>query len=141
MGLAQAAQGVCVLFGNYADAATVGKFAPALSSEVANLADQYEVVAGPVDFLIQIGPLSGLLAVLLPMGLQLAANHNVVDASRLASQGVVPPAVLEAQMQAEVMRMQAEAMAAQQKALREAQAAREQLERMISEQQAMAAVA
>lgn len=138
MNLAQAGQAVCILFGQYADAATVGKFAEPLSGEIASICDEYDIVAGPVDFLIQIGPLSGLLAVLLPMGLQIAANHGAVDANRLATQGVVPPAVLEAQMQAQVMQMQAEAMAAQQNALREAQAAREELERMIQTQQQMA---
>ena len=134
MGLAQAAQALCVVAGNYADAATIGQYGPPLTGEIANLADAYTVIAGPVDFLIQIGPFSGLLAIGIPMALQLMANHGAVDASRLSAQGVVPPAQLEAQMQAQVLRQQAEWMAAQMQAQAEVEKAQADLKRMMEEQ-------
>lgn len=136
MGIAQLGQALCVMTGQYADAATIGKHAPAITNEVALLADSYDIVAGPVDFLIQVGPFGGILAAGLPFVLQIMANHGALDATRLSSQGVVPPAVLEAQMQAQVMRMQADMVAAQQKAVEEAQKARAELDSLLAAQAA-----
>lgn len=133
MGLAQLSQAICVMVGQYADAATIGKYSPPLTQEVAELADTYDVIAAPIDMLIKMGPFGGLLAAGLPFALQILANHGRLDATRLSAQGVVPPAVLEAQMTAEVMRMQAEMLAAQKKAMAEAQQAKDELATMMSQ--------
>lgn len=134
-GLAQLAQGVCLLTRQYADAAAIGRHCPPISSELATLAGQYEVIAGPVDFLIQVGPFAGLIAALVPFGMQIAANHRWIDASAMGAGGsVVPPEVLEAQMKAQLARAQAEAMREQQEAIRDAQRAQAEYEAMMAEE-------
>lgn len=112
----------------YADAATVGMHGPNIARELAALADDYEQVAKPIDVLIQAGPFAALLAVLLPFGLQLAANHKLIDASSMVGSSVIPPEVLEAQMKADIARMQAQAMKEQQEALAAAQSAQVEYE-------------
>lgn len=122
-GLFQLAQGFCLMTNQYADAATIGQHHAPICIELAKLSDQYEWLAKPVDLLIEVGPFTALLAAALPMTLQLMANHGRLDASKFVGQGIVPPEVLHAQMQANVARMQAEAMREQQRALAEAQKA------------------
>ena len=132
-GLAQLFQGVCLMTGQYADAAAIGQHFPPVAMELAKVADTSDVVAKPIDFLIEIGPYGALIAAAMPLALQLMANHKMIDASRLGGQGVVPPEVLEAQMKAQVARMQAEAMQAQQMAIREAREAQRAFEAMMAE--------
>jgi hypothetical protein len=69
--------------------------------------------------------------------MQLLANHRVVDASAMHGYGVVPPEVLEAQMKAEMLRMQAEAMQAQQQAVNEANEAAAAYSKMMTPEPAM----
>ena len=110
----------------YADAAAVGMHAPNLARETAALADEYEMVGTSVDMLIKVGPFGGLIAAAIPLALQLMANHKMIDARQVVGANIVPPEVLEAQMKAEVIQMQAESMRAQQQAMedmREAEAA------------------
>ena len=132
-GLAQLGQGLCLMLGLYADAAAIGQHFDPLAVEVAKLAEQYEVVAKPLDILIEVGPFGALIAAALPLGLQLAANHGWIDAQKAMSQGVVPPAVLEAQMKAQMAQMQAQAMKAQQQAMLEAQNAQAEYEAMMKD--------
>lgn len=136
LGLAQLGQGILLLVGQYADAAAVGQHFPPVAQELANIADTSDFVAKPIDLLIEVGTYGGLIAALLPLGLQIAANHGRIDATRLAGQGVVPPDVLEAQMKANVAKMQAEAMKAQQHALMEARKAQQEYERIMTEEAA-----
>jgi len=138
MGLAQLGQGVCLMAGLHADAMTIGKFFPPVAAEVANIADDNETVAGPIDFIIKIGPYGALIAAAMPLVMQVLANHNIVDATSMHGYGVVPPAVLEAQMKAEMMRMQAEAMREQQQAVNEANAAAEAYQKMMTPAEAPA---
>lgn len=133
LGLAQLVGGVCLVTGQYADAAAIGRHFPPLAKAAADLADENETVAKPIDFLIQIGPYGAIIAAGLPLVLQLLANHKVIDASAMSSQGVVPPAVLEAQMKAEVAKMQAEAVRSQQEAVHQAQEAQAEYEAMMRE--------
>jgi hypothetical protein len=118
--------------GQYADAAAVGTHFQPVAKELANIADGSDAVAKPIDFLIEIGPYGALVSALMPLTLQVMANHNMIDASRLMGQGVVPPAVLEAQMQAQVAGMQMQAMVAQKQAVEEAQKVRAEYEQMMS---------
>jgi hypothetical protein len=134
VGLGSLGQGLCLLTGQYADAAAIGRYWQPVASELATVAGQYESIAKPVDILIQVGPFAALLTAVMPLAMQIAANHRMVDASRLYGQGVVSPEVLEAQMKAEMAQMQAEAMMAQKRAMMEAQAAQAQFERMMAEE-------
>ena len=131
-------QATTLMTGLNADAAAIGMFFPSIATELAGVAETSEMVAKPIDFLIEIGPYGGLIAAVMPFALQIAANHRMLDASRLASQGVVPPEVLEAQMQAKVARLQADALREQQAAVQEAQAAMRDFEAMSREPQRVA---
>lgn len=132
-GLAQLGQGLCLMLGQYADAAALGRHFEPVAIETAKLAERYDVIAKPIDVLIEVGPFGAFIAALMPLGLQLAANHGWIDAERVASQGVVPPSVLEAQMKAEMARMQAQAMQAQRQAMMDAQQAQREYESMMAE--------
>lgn len=132
-GLAQLGQALCLMTGQLADARTLGMHFPPVASELADLADTHDMIASPVDFLIKIGPWTGLVAAGMPLILQMLANHKVIDAAGMAGQGVVPPEVLEAQMRAEMARIQAEAMRERQMAIQEAQKAQAEYEKMIAE--------
>lgn len=132
LGLAQLVQGGLLLFGQFADAGAIGQHFPPIASELSNIADTNETVAKPIDILIEVGPYGALIAAVLPFGLQLAANHRLINASMLAGQGVVPPEVLEAQMKAQVMQMQADAMRKQQQAVQAAQQAQKDLEEVMN---------
>lgn len=122
-GLGQLGQAILIATGQKADAATVGMYGDQLAVEVANVAGQEENawLAKGIDFVIQLGPYGTLLAVLLPFGLQIAANHRWIDTERLGSK-TVPPELLVAQMDAEIARVQAEQMRAQQEAIAAAKA-------------------
>jgi hypothetical protein len=133
-GLAQLIQLGCIAGKQHADAAAIGMHFPPLAKEVANLADSYDQVAAPIDFLIKFGPFSAVIAAGMPLVLQVLANHKIVDAGALAGQGVVPPEVLESQMRAQVAQIQAQAMADQQRAIAEAQAAERHYASMLAEQ-------
>lgn len=133
MGLGQLGQGLCMLFGNYADAAAIGTHVPNIAPEFAKLGETNDFIAKGLDFLIDVGPYGGLVAVTLPFVLQIAANHKWINAGMLAGQGVVAPEVLDAKMRADMSRMQAEAARAQQQALIEAQKAQEEYERTLME--------
>lgn len=135
MGIGQLAQGLCVMTGLYADGAAIGQHFPGLATELANAADHSEVIAKPIDFLIEIGPYGALLAAAMPLVLQVMANHRMIDATRMFGQGIVPPEVLDAQMKAQVAKMQSEAMRAQQEALRDAREAQAQFEKLIQDAQ------
>ena len=135
-GFGQLLQGGLLMFGQYADAATIGQHFPPVAREVANIADSNDYIAKGVDLLIEVGPNTGLIAAVLPMALQFMANHKMIDASRMFGQGVVPPEVLDAQMRAQVTRMQAEAMMAQKEALKAAQEAQQAMDEMMREAQA-----
>ena len=136
LGLAQLGQGILLMVGQYADAAAIGQHFPPVAQELAKVAETSDFIAKPIDFLIEVGPYGGLIAALFPLGLQIAANHGLVDASRLIGQGVVPPDVLEAQMKAQVAKMQADAMRAQQEALLEARKAQEEYEKVMAQDMA-----
>jgi hypothetical protein len=134
MGLAQLGQGVALLFGQYADAAAIGQFFPPVAAELANVADGNDTFAKPIDILIEVGPYGGLIAAVLPFGLQIAANHGWVKAETLAGQGVVPPQVLESQMKARMAQMQAEALRQQRDAIRQAQEAQREFDAMLEDE-------
>lgn len=133
MGLAQMAQGLCAVTGLYADAAAIGMFFPPVAGELAKVADSNETIAKPIDFLIEVGPYGALIGAVMPFAFQIAANHGWIDASRLVGQGVVPPAVLDAQMKTQVMQMAADAQRQQNEALAAAQKAQTEYQSAMAE--------
>lgn len=134
LGLGQLGQGICLMVGLYADAAAIGQHFPPVAKELANVADTADIVAKPIDFLIEIGPYGALVAAAVPLALQIMANHGMIDATKMVGQGIVPPQVLESQMRAEVARMQAVAMRQQQEAMAEARKAQAEYERLVKEE-------
>lgn len=137
LGLASLAQGVCMMTNQWADVAAIGQHFPPVAAELANIADANETIAKPIDFLIEIGPYGALITAVMPLALQIMANHRIVDANRLLARGVVPPEVLEAQARAQAAQMQAEYMRAQQEAMAEAEAATKALEQMMIQRNEM----
>jgi len=130
-GLGQLAQGLCLMTGQYADAAALGQHWPPMAKELAAVAESNETIAKPIDFLIEIGPYGALIQAAIPLVMQLLANHRIIKAEGMIGSNVVPPEVLEAQMKAQVMRMQAQAMRDQQQALAEAQDAQREMEALM----------
>jgi hypothetical protein len=95
--------------GSYADAGAIAQHGPGISQETAKLAEQNESVANVIDYLTQAGPYMGLVSVVLPFVLQLAVNHNRIDASKLSPDlGVLPPDVLEKRVRTEMESKRAE---------------------------------
>ena len=133
-GLGQLAQGLCLMMGQYADAATFGMHFPPVARELAAVAESNETIAKPIDFLIEIGPYGALLEAAIPLVMQMLANHRLIKAEAMIGSNIVPPEVLEAQMKAQVMRVQAQAMRDQQVAMAEAQAAQREMQEMMASQ-------
>ena len=132
-GLGQIAQLACIMAGQFADAAAIGKFGPPVISEVAKLAEIQPAVAKVADFFIETGPYIGLVGAIAPLALQIAANHRILDAEKLTGHGVVSPEILESQMKSEMARMQAESLRDQVESARAAKAAQEEYAAMIRE--------
>jgi len=130
-GLAQLGQGLLLMTGQYADAAAVGMHFPPVAAELAKIADSNETIAKPIDFLIEIGPYGALIEAAIPFVMQILANHRLIKIEAMLGSNVTSPEVLEAQMKAQIMRVQAQAMREQQQALAEAQAAQREMEEMI----------
>ena len=108
-GLGQIGALILVMRGNYADAGAIAQHGPPISQETAKLAEQNETVASAIDYLTQAGPYMGLVAVVLPLVLQLAVNHNRIDAAKLSPDlGVLPPDVLEKRVRTEMEAKRAE---------------------------------
>lgn len=101
--------GVLTMFGQWADAGTLRKFGPPLAHETVALANTYPKIIPILDWLAQATPVASIAGVLMPVVLQFMANHGKIDANRVATVGVVPPEMLAAEMQAEIMSLQAEA--------------------------------
>jgi hypothetical protein len=135
MELGQLAQGICLMAGQYADAAAIGKFFPPVAGELANVADSTDVLARPIDFIIEVGPYGALIAAGMPLVMQIMANHRLVKADMLMAQGVVPPELLEQQMKAQVAQMQLQAQRAQQEAMFAAKQAQKEFDDMMREHQ------
>jgi hypothetical protein len=89
-----------VMIGNYADAATLAEHGPGISTEVANLARENEQIGKWIDYLTQAGPYAGLITAVLPMALQLLANHKRIDHTKVP--GLTDPRVLETKIQTQM---------------------------------------
>lgn len=101
-GLGQLVQGGLLVAKQYADAAAIGMHFGNVSSELAKLAENNDSIAKPIDFLIQVGPYGALIQAVMPLAMQLLANHKIIDAANMPGSGIVTPEVLESQMQAQM---------------------------------------
>src|ERR1700760_1659719 len=84
MDLAQLGQGICLLMGQYADAAAIGTLFSPVASELANVTENHEILAKPIYFMIEVGPYGALIAASMPFVMQIAANHKLINAGMLA---------------------------------------------------------
>lgn len=101
-----------VMKGQYADAGAIAQHGDNVTQEIALLGENNETVSKFLDYLTQTGPFFGILTAGMPLLLQLAANHNKIDASKLPPEtGVVSPAVLEERVKADMELAQASMMA------------------------------
>lgn len=99
-GLFQLASFGCVMVGQYADSATIAEHGPNISLETAKLAQQNDKIGQWIDYLTQAGPYAGLVTAVLPLALQLAANHKRIDPSKVP--GLQDPAVLTAKVETQM---------------------------------------
>lgn len=117
-GLWTAAAAFCMMGNQWADAGAISAHGPNVSREAAALSLKYEKVGNALDALANISPFANLIGAVMPMVMQIAANHKMVPAQALAGIGVKDPGVLESQMRVEAQRQVVEyqKMAAQEKA-------------------------
>lgn len=124
-GLWSAAAAFCMMGNQWADAGAISAHGPNVSKEAAALSLKYEKVGNALDALANVSPFANLLGAVMPMVMQLAANHKMVPAQALAGIGVKDPSVLESAMRVEAQRQAVEyqKMAAAEKANLEAELA------------------
>lgn len=99
-GLFQVASFGLVMVGQYADSATVAEHGPNVSREIVALGQQNEKIGQWIDYLTQAGPYAGLITAVLPMALQLMANHRRIDYSKVP--GLTSPEVLTAKVETQM---------------------------------------
>lgn len=124
-GWMQIAQLACITRGWNADAGAIGTHGPKLAEEVARTAENAEPLGKVLDFLAMSGPYAALMGAALPFVAQILMNHKIIPEA-MAIEGTVPPAMLEAQVAAELATVQLAAIQAQKEAeakLAEARAA------------------
>jgi hypothetical protein len=120
-GMWTAASAFCMMGNQWADAGAISSHGPNISKEAATLSMKYEKVGNALDALANVSPFANLIGAVLPMVMQIAANHKMVPANALAGIGVKDPGVLESQMRVEAQRQAVEyqKMAAAEKTLLE----------------------
>lgn len=120
-GIWTAAAAFCMMGNQWADAGAISTHGPGISREAAALSLKYEKVGNALDALANVSPFANLLGAVMPMVMQIAANHKMVPAAALAGIGVKDPGVLESQMRVEAQRQVVEyqKMVAEEKAMYE----------------------
>jgi hypothetical protein len=111
----QVAQLACITKGWKADAGAIGLHGEKIATETARVAETVEPAGKVLDLLSMTGPYAALFSAVLPFAAQIAMNHHVIPES-LALEGTVPPAMLEAQISAQLAEVQLEAMRTQKEA-------------------------
>lgn len=101
-----------------ADAATVSTHSPNIAKELNNLAQNKPEVAAVLDKVLAGGPYAALFAAFMPMGIQLAHNHNLIPENIAVQMGATPKRVIDSQLRAQASAMQA---AAEQRAKEDAE--------------------
>jgi hypothetical protein len=116
-GLFQIAGTALVVSKQYADAGAISLHKDNISLEAAKVADENEKFGTLLDRLTAVGPYAGLLTAVLPLAMQLAANHGRIDPVKAGGlMGVQSPEALAAQVQTEMDNKKAEFLTAQKEA-------------------------
>lgn len=103
-----------LIAGQHADSAAIGMHGPNVVNELCKLGEKNQSVGRVLDYLTAAGPFAGLIGAVLPLALQIAANHKVVPI--IPQLGIIPPDALEAQAKMEVAEMMAQAQEQQRQA-------------------------
>lgn len=115
-GIFQLAGFGCIILRQYSDAGAIGLHSGPIVDELVSLSDKNESIGKALDYLTEAGPYAGLIVAVMPLALQIMANHGLVKAELVAGGGVVPPQALESQVRADMARTAAQALQAQQTA-------------------------
>jgi hypothetical protein len=116
--------------GWHADAGAIGQHAQNIATNFAKIAETNESMAAGIDWVNNSSPYFEVAMAVMPLAMQLAANHSKKFADRfVGTAGVQPPSVIAAEVKTELSRMQAEAARRQADALRAQQEAEEELNR------------
>lgn len=132
IGLAQIGAFMATVRGDFADVGAINQYGMEAATEVAEVGEEVEWLGNTLDMLAVAGPYTKLLTVMLPFGLQLAANRGKLDWRLAQNLGVVDPVILAERAKAEIREMaERQAMLAEQQAMQHAQEqrAREQAQR------------
>jgi len=113
-GIFQLAGMGCIMVGQLADAGALDMHGHDISVELAEIAEKNQTIGKGIDTLLQVGPYAGLVTALMPLVLQLLANHKVVPPEKLSSANVVMPDVLESQVKTALTKQALEALRQQQ---------------------------
>jgi hypothetical protein len=71
-----------------ADAAVITYYTPGIATAVNDLAQDRPEVAAVLDKILKVGPYGALLAAVMPMTLQILANHKILPAGHMGTQTV-----------------------------------------------------
>lgn len=72
------------------DAWAVGAHSPGIADALNDLAKERPEVAGALDRILQVGPYGAIIGAVLPLAVQVLANHGKVPAEAAESLGAVP---------------------------------------------------
>jgi hypothetical protein len=92
-----------MMSGNGADAIAIGQHGPSIVTEVVNLGDENESIRKAVEFITATGPMTKLITLVMPLALQLATNHKMINATGVP--GVSDPRLLQAEAELAQNRM------------------------------------
>lgn len=103
-GIFQLASAGLIMANQWADAGAINIHGPNVSRETVRLADKYEAVGNAIDALASVGPFTAIIGAVMPLVLQIAANHKRLPAEKLGALGIKDPRVLESEMRTEAQR-------------------------------------
>lgn len=101
-GFFQLAGMASIMFGNFADAGAISIHGPNISHVATKMAKTNELIAKGLDALLNVGPYAEIIAVTMPLALQLLVNHKVMPAEALSGANIVKPEVLESQVKTQM---------------------------------------
>ena len=91
-----------MLAGWHADAGAIQVHGPGIAHGVASMAEGNPKIAAGLDKLAETGPYGEAIILIMPLALQLMANHGLVKPELVASAGVVHPDTLAADVKAQM---------------------------------------
>jgi hypothetical protein len=99
-------QAVCLplSFAAPADAAAVSNYAPGIAEALNDLAKDRPEVAAMLERILQVGPYGMLIAAVVPLGVQLATNHDLIPEAVAVQMGATPKRKILAQLREQAER-------------------------------------